>query len=55
MSKNSAQLQPKQHEELFFGVHGIFSGKNLSHPQNFACSYTHVLHHHICKDFVVLF
>jgi len=29
--------------------------KNLSHPQKLACSYTYVLHHHIFRDFLVLF
>jgi len=31
------------------------SGKDHSYPQNFACSYSYVLHHHRFRDFLECF
>jgi len=31
------------------------SGKDHSHPKNFACSYSYVLHHHRFRDFLECF
>jgi len=61
MSKNEAQNTMK----LFFWwslFYGVFfgqvwekSGKNPSHPQNLPAPTPCVLHHHIFRDFLVLF
>jgi len=39
----------------FFGQVRENSGKDHSHPQNFACSYSYVLHHHRFGDFLECF
>jgi len=39
----------------FFGQIRENSGKDHSHPQNFACSYSYVLHHHRFRDFLECF
>jgi len=39
----------------FFGQVRENSGKDHSHPQNFACSYSYVLHHHRFRDFLECF
>jgi len=35
----------------FFGYVWENSGKNPSHPEKIACSFTYVLHHHRFRDF----
>jgi len=39
----------------FFGQVRENSGKDHSQPQNFACSYSYVLHHHRFRDFLECF
>jgi len=39
----------------FFGQVRENSGKDHSHPQNFACSYSYVLYHHRFRDFLECF
>jgi len=39
----------------FFGYVSENSGKNASHPEKIACSFTCVLHRHRFRDFLVLF
>jgi len=39
----------------FFGQVRENSGKDHSHPQNFACSYSYVLHHHRFRGFFGMF
>jgi len=39
----------------FFGQVRANSGKDHSHPKNFACSYSYVLHHHRFRDFLECF
>ena len=61
MSKNGTQNIIKK---LFFVRHFLMeffghvrenSGKDHSHPQNFACSYSYVLHHQRFRDFLECF